>query len=169
MSIIKASKELKVLISSVFIAGLCSIIYELLISTTSSYFLGDSIKQFSLTIGFYMAAMGLGSYISRYFSDKNLLAKFILLEILLGVLGGLSVPLLYLFFAYTEVYSIALFGLIISIGVLIGLEIPLLMRVMEKFYTLKTNLSNVLTLDYVGALIATLLFPFMWHYKMRRN
>ena len=67
-------KESVVLIISVFIAGLCSIIYELLIGTTSSYFLGDSVKQFSLTIGFYMAAMGIGSYISR-FINKNLLVE----------------------------------------------------------------------------------------------
>ena len=61
----KTHKETFILIVSVFIAGLCSIVYELLISTASSYFLGDSIKQFSITIGLYMAAMGIGSYLSR--------------------------------------------------------------------------------------------------------
>ena len=52
---VDSTKEKFVLIGSIFIAGLCSIIYELLISTTSSYFLGDSIKQFSITIGVYRA------------------------------------------------------------------------------------------------------------------
>ena len=60
-------KEKSVLIYSIFVAGLCSIVYELLISTASSYFLGDSIKQFSITIGLYMASMGIGAYISRNF------------------------------------------------------------------------------------------------------
>ena len=87
-------REKAVLIVSIFIAGLCSIIYELLISTTSSYFLGDSIRQFSITIGLYMAAMGVGSYLSRLFV-RQLLWRFIETEILLGLVGGISVPLLY--------------------------------------------------------------------------
>lgn len=153
-------KESVVLIISVFIAGLCSIIYELLIGTTSSYFLGDSVKQFSLTIGFYMAAMGIGSYISR-FINKNLLVQFIGFEILLGFLGGISVPVLYLAFAYTDMFYAFKTGFIISIGILIGLEVPLLTRLLDKYYALKVNISNILSLDYFGALIATLLFPFI--------
>ncbi|MCP4481560.1 MAG: polyamine aminopropyltransferase [bacterium] len=152
-------QEKLVIIISVFIAGLCSIIYELLISTTSSYFLGDSIKQFSLTIGLYMAAMGVGSYFSRLIQRK-LLEKFIVVEIFLGLLGGLSVPLLYFGYAYTNFYLFFMFFLIIAIGLLIGLEIPLLTRIMEKYYSLKFNISNILSLDYFGALIATLIFPF---------
>ncbi len=157
---IPQKKESLVLTASVFIAGLCSIIYELLIGTISSYFLGDSVKQFSLTIGFYMAAMGAGSYLSRYFT-KNLLAKFIGLEIGLGFLGGISIPALYLTFTYTDSFLLVKTFFIVSIGILIGLEVPLLSRLMEKHYSLKLNISNILSLDYFGALIATLLFPFV--------
>ena len=153
-------KETCVLIISVFIAGLCSIIYELLIGSVSSYFLGDSVKQFSITIGLYMAAMGIGSYISRHLTD-HLLSKFIAVEIMLGFLGGSSVPVLYLCFAYTDVYYFFMVLLIMSIGILIGLEIPLLTRIMENYYSLKINISNVLSLDYLGALAATLIFPFI--------
>lgn len=155
------SREAGILIASVFIAGLCSIVYELLIGSTSSYFLGDSIRQFSLTIGVYMAAMGLGSFLSRLISDEGLLAKFVAAEILLGFLGGISVPLLYFVFAYTELYTVAMIGLTLAIGTLIGLEIPLLVRVMQRYYPLRVNLSNVLSVDYVGALVATLVFPFV--------
>jgi spermidine synthase len=153
-------KETSVLIISVFIAGLCSIIYELLIGSVSSYFLGDSVKQFSLTIGFYMAAMGVGSFLSRHLT-KNLLSKFIAVEIILGLLGGSSVPILYFCFAYTDAYYFFMILLIFSIGILIGLEIPLLTRIMENYYSLKINISNVLSVDYLGALAATLIFPFI--------
>ncbi|MFQ5588471.1 MAG: polyamine aminopropyltransferase [Nitrospiria bacterium] len=153
-------KEISILIISIFIAGLCSIIYELLISTASSYFLGDSVKQFSITIGLYMAAMGMGSYISRLIK-KNLLSKFIAVEILLGFLGGMSVPILYFCYAYTRFYSFYMVLVILAIGILIGLEIPLLTRIMQRYYTLKINISTVLSIDYLGALIATLLFPFI--------
>ncbi len=154
-------KSVRVLIFSAFIAGLCSIVYELLIATTGSYFLGDSIKQFSLVIGFYMATMGLGSYLSRLISDKSLLRYFIGAEILLGLVGGLSVPLLYLLFAYFDYFQFSILLLTSIVGLLIGLEIPLLSRLMSPYFSLKDNLSNVLSVDYLGALIATLLFPFL--------
>ncbi len=154
-------REKAVLIVSIFIAGLCSIIYELLISTTSSYFLGDSIRQFSVTIGLYMAAMGVGSYLSRLF-ERQFLWRFIETEILLGLAGGISVPLLYLAFIHTGVggFNSIMIGLILLIGLLTGLEIPFLTQLMKEHYPLGVNLSNVLSLDYLGALIATLLFPF---------
>jgi spermidine synthase len=147
---------------AIFIAGLCSIIYELQISTASSYFLGDSVKQFSLTIGVYMAAMGLGSYLSRYFHDP-LLVAFVAIEILLGIVGGCSIPLSY--WAFDKIdhtqFQWMMLGLTLLIGVLTGLEIPLLSRIMKDEYSFEDNLSNVLSLDYFGALIATLLFPFL--------
>ncbi|MCI5080298.1 MAG: polyamine aminopropyltransferase [Saprospiraceae bacterium] len=156
------SKEKLILISSIFVAGLCSIIYELLISTTSSYFLGDSIKQFSITIGVYMASMGLGSFLSRIF-QRDLILRFIEVEILLGLIGGSSVPILYFVFSDLNyvAFQLSMIGLIIIIGILTGLEIPLLARIMKEYYPLKINLSNVLSMDYFGALAATLLFPFI--------
>ena len=126
----KSIRESHILLFSIFVAGLCSIIYELLIATTGAYFLGDSITQFSLTIGVYMAAMGVGSYFSRFVPDKPLLVYFIGFELLLALLGGLSVPLLYFAYAYglpLQVISVLLTTLI---GILIGLEIPLLSRLM---------------------------------------
>ncbi|RQH12237.1 hypothetical protein D5R40_34835, partial [Okeania hirsuta] len=119
----QAQQEKLVLIISIFIAGLCSIVYELLISTTSSYFLGDSIRQFSITIGVYMAAMGLGSFVSRL-AKGNLLLRFIEVELLLGLIGGCSVPLLYFCFAYTNptAFSALMITLISLIGLLTGLE-----------------------------------------------
>ncbi|MGK0391498.1 MAG: spermidine synthase [Maribacter sp.] len=156
-----ASKEKSILILSIFIVGLCSIIYELLISTTSSYFLGDSIKQFSIIIGVYMAAMGVGAYLSRLM-EKDLMTRFVEVEVILGIIGGVSVPFLY--FAFSEIDSASFNWIVILlisiIGTLTGLEIPLLTRVMEEHYPEDKNLSNVLALDYLGALAATMLFPF---------
>lgn len=150
------------LTGAVFLAGLCSIIYELVISTTSSYFLGDSVKQFSLTIGTYMFAMGVGSFLTKYVQGKELEA-FVRTEIALGLIGGASVPLLYWLFQFqTNVqYQWTMLALVFIIGMLTGVEIPLLARVMKTYYPLKDNLANVLGYDYIGALGATLLFPFL--------
>jgi len=147
---------------TIFLAGLCSLIYELLISTTSSYFLGDSVKQFSLTIGIYMAAMGIGSYLTK-FVGKALLESFVKVELLLGLIGGASVPVLYFFFDRLSPleYQFAMLGITFLVGVLTGFEIPLLVRILKENYPLNSNLAYVLSLDYIGALIATLLFPFL--------
>ena len=154
------TKEVVVLLSSVLIVGFCTIIYELLIGGVSSYFLGDSIRQFSLVIGLSMTAMGIGTLLSRLI-NKNLLYYFILLEIVLAFVGGLSVPILYYSYVIQDFYYVVMSVLILIIGILIGLEIPLLTRIMEKYYDLKNNISNVLSLDYLGSFVATLLFPFV--------
>ncbi|MDX8384040.1 MAG: spermidine synthase, partial [Ghiorsea sp.] len=153
-------KHTLTLIYAAFIAGLCSIIYELLIATTVSYFLGDSVKYFSLTIGIYMAAMGLGSYVSKYMVT-DLLRKFIIAELLLGVMGGLSIPLLYFAYTWGDAFIPCYVIFTVIIGFLIGLEIPFLTRLMEDYHQLKFNIANVLSVDYLGALIATVSFPFV--------
>lgn len=147
---------------TVFIAGLCSLIYELLISTTSSYFMGDSVTQFSLVIGIYMAAMGLGSYLSQFITDK-LIDWFIKIEILLGLVGGASVPILYFTFEHLSAleYQFIMLGLTALIGLFTGFEVPILVRILKTHFPLKANLAYVLSLDYIGALLATLLFPFL--------
>ncbi|MDN5862177.1 MAG: polyamine aminopropyltransferase [Salinisphaera sp.] len=153
-------RQKAVLIGSVLVAGLCSLIYELLISTTVSYFLGDSIRQFSVTIGIYMASMGLGSWLSRWLRSRLLLI-FIAVEIVLGLMGGLCVPILYLAYAYTDLIQVVMILLIIIVGTLTGLEVPLLTRLLQRDDILARNLSTVLSLDYLGALLATLAFPFL--------
>ena len=56
----------RLLLVTTLIISICSIIYELIISSITSYLLGDSITQFSITIGLYMSAMGIGSYLSKF-------------------------------------------------------------------------------------------------------
>ncbi len=147
------------ILASVFIAAGCGIVYELLVGSISSYFLGNSVEQYSLTIGFFLFAMGLGSWVSRAVHGK-LIRRLVALEIWLGLFGGLTVPALYLAYAYTDVYQYLMLVIILIIGTLIGLEIPLLTRILRRHGSLRTILSNVLSLDYVGALVAAVLFPF---------
>lgn len=145
---------------SVFIAGLCSIVYELLISTAATYFLGDGVKQFSIIIGFYLFSMGIGAYFSRFYKDRSLFF-FIKTEYLLGLTGGISVPLIYYLFVTVspEILQAACLGIVFIIGLLTGMEVPLL--TFARDHNLKNNLSSILSLDYIGGLLATLIFPFI--------
>ncbi len=142
-------------------AGLCSIIYELLVSATATYFLGDGVRQFSILIGVYLFSMGVGSYFSKYLKGQPLV-YFVLIEYLLGFVGGLSVPILYLLFVTFSTVSLQVFCLIIMflIGILTGMEVPLLTFI-NKDEDIESSLSNVLSVDYIGGLIATLIFPFI--------
>ncbi|MCF6242075.1 MAG: hypothetical protein L3J74_12100, partial [Bacteroidales bacterium] len=147
-----------VLLISVLIIAACGILYELLLSSVSSYFLGNSILQFSLTIGFFMFFMGIGSYVSR-FIRKRLFESFITIEIILGFFGGISTTVLYLVYAYTPHYYLYNFIFISILGALIGLEIPIVARIINKYSSLKETVADIFSFDYIGALAASILFP----------
>ena len=143
---------------SVLAIAACGLIYELVASALASYLLGDSVLQFSTVIGTYLFAMGVGSWLSRYLT-RGLVARFIGIELMVGVIGGFSSTLLFLAFAYTGAFRLVLYALVVVIGILVGLEIPLLMRILRDRYAFKEVVSNVLTFDYLGALAASLAFP----------
>jgi spermidine synthase len=143
---------------NVLIIATCGLIYELLAGTLASYVLGDSVTQFSFIIGIYLFAMGVGSWLSR-FVEKNLARRFVEVELCVAVLGGLSAPLLFLSFGRLNYFHLILYLLVFLIGALVGLEIPLLMRLLKDELDFKDLVSKVLSFDYIGALAASILFP----------
>src|SRR5215470_3834255 len=143
---------------NVFIVATCGLVYELLAGTLASYVLGDSVTQFSIIIGVYLSALGVGSWLSR-FVESGLAHRFIEVELGVAILGGASAPLLFLSFAKLSYFHIVLYAIVFAIGVLVGLELPLLMRILKDNLEFKELVSRVLTFDYIGALVASLLFP----------
>ncbi|HZF66596.1 MAG TPA: polyamine aminopropyltransferase [Gemmatirosa sp.] len=145
---------------TVLLIAACGLVYELVAGALASYLLGDSVLQFSTVIGTYLFAMGVGSWLSRHVT-RGLVARFVGVELLVAVVGGFSAPLLFLAFAYTEAFRLALYLLVFVVGALVGLEIPLLMRILRTRFTFKDVVANVLTFDYLGALAASLVFPLL--------
>jgi spermidine synthase len=150
--------RIPLLFLNVIVIATCGLIYELLAATVSSYVLGDSVTQFSLVIGIYLSAMGVGSWLSG-FLEKNLAKRFVEIEMAVALVGGFSAPLLFLTFANVTYFGIILYLTVFIIGALVGLEIPLLMRILKDQLDFKKLISRVLALDYAGALLASLLFP----------
>ena len=148
------------LLASVFTVATCGLIYELTAGTLASYLLGDSVTQFSTVIGVYLFAMGIGSWLSK-FVHRNLLGVFIKTEFLIALLGGSSAALLFILFAHVSSFRILLYALILIIGALVGLEIPLLLRILKDRVEFKDLVAKVFTFDYIGALFASLLFPLL--------
>lgn len=150
-----------VLLASVFVVAACGLIYELAAGTLASYLLGDSVLQFSTIIGTYLFAMGIGSWLSR-FLDHQLPAHFLRIELLVGGIGGLMPAALFLLSAYAPApFRFVLYGMVWGVGVLVGLEIPLVMRLLTRQYALKELVSQVLTFDYLGALAVAIAFPLL--------
>lgn len=148
----------RLLYVNVLLLATCGLVYELLAGTLGSYLLGDSVTQFSLVIGLYLSAMGVGAWLSKHI-DGNLARRFIELELCVALVGGLSAPVLYVAFAEVQNFQVVLLGFVFAIGTLVGLELPLLMRIVQAQVAFKDLVSHVLTFDYAGALFASLLFP----------
>lgn len=158
---------------SMFFTGASGLINEYILSTVSTYILGNSIEQFSITIALMLGFMGVGGALQKYINDDNLLLKFVLLEILLSLLGGITPIAVYS--AHTFIpnhFALIQYFFISSIGFLIGFEIPFIIRISQK-YTQKLNasLSIVLGADYIGSFVGALvwvylLLPFIPIYKI---
>ena len=149
------------LLASVFVVAACGLLYELAAGALASYLLGDSVLQFSTIIGTYLFAMGVGSWLSRYF-ERQLPAHFLRIELLVALIGGLLPATLFLANAYAPgAFRFLLYGMVLVVGTLVGLEIPLVMRILKRNVALKDLVSQVLTFDYLGALAVSLAFPLL--------
>lgn len=151
------------LILSVFIVASCGLAYELVMAALASYLLGDSILQFSSIIGLYLFSMGIGAHLTRYIRDEDTLTRFIEIELLVGLAGGLSALFLFVAFGLAAApFRTLLYALVLVVGTVVGMEIPLVMRVLNREQTdFKDLVARVLTFDYLGALAVSLLFPLL--------
>ena len=149
------------LLVSVFVVAACGLVYELAAGALASYVLGDSILQFSTVIGCYLFAMGVGSWLSRFF-ERQLPAHFLRIELMVALAGGFLPALLFLSNAYMPgAFRFLLYAMVGVVGILVGLEIPLVMRILKREVALKDLVSQVLTFDYLGALAVSVAFPLL--------
>jgi spermidine synthase len=147
------------LLVSVFVVAACGLVYELAAGALASYLLGDSVMQFSTVIGAYLFAMGIGSYLSRFF-ERQLPAHFLRIELMVAIAGGALPAILFVAHAYIPgSFRLVLYSMVLLVGMLVGLEIPLVMRILKRNVALKDLVSQVLTFDYLGALAVSVAFP----------
>src|SRR6476659_5270964 len=126
---------------TVLVIATCGLIYELIVGTLASYLLGDSITQFSTVIGVYLFALGIGAYLSR-FIERGVAQRFVEVELAVACAGGSSAPLLFFTFAHGSAFRVLLYLTVIVIGTLVGLEIPLLLRILKDQLQFKDLVSQ---------------------------
>ncbi|OQX97398.1 MAG: spermidine synthase [Bacteroidetes bacterium 4572_128] len=145
---------------SLFATGLSGIVAEYILSTLATYFLGNSVFQWTMIVSIMMFSMGLGSRISKYF-HKNLLEKFIIMEFLLSIMVSFSSLIVYFSSSYTSYIGFIIYFMSIVIGILIGMEIPLVIRLNNEFESLRINVASIIEKDYYGSLAGGLFFAFI--------
>jgi spermidine synthase len=149
------------LLVALIIIALCGIVYELIVATISSYLLGDSVFQFSITIGLFMFSMGVGSLITKRLNNRYV-ENFIAIETIIAIVGGLSGVILFTVFPFARIfYELTMYAIIFVIGCLVGMEIPILISVLSQQGNTKKTIANVMSVDYLGALIGSIAFPLL--------
>ena len=146
-----------------FCTGASGYVCEVLLSTVSSYILGNAIVQFSITMGLMMAFMGISQWAQILIGKEGLVGKFIAVELLLSLLCGFTPLIVYGAYAYAEGHFVFIQRtLACVIGFLIGFEIPIVLRINEKYAeSLPTNISRTTTWDYLGVVFGLALCYFM--------
>ena len=133
---------------------------EFVLCTLATYLIGNAVLQWTLIISFMLFAMGLGSRLSRHFTT-HLLETFIILEFILSILCATSAVVAYAMAPWVRTIELVIYPWAIGIGLLIGLEIPLITRINATYEDLRTNISSVMEKDYYGALFGGLFFAFI--------
>lgn len=148
---------------SMFSTGAAGLVAEYVLATVSTYILGNSVEQFSIVIGLMLFMMGVAAWVQKHFSDRGLITKFMLIEAALAVL--VSIAPIAIYWAHgtmTAHYNLVHYFFVMTIGFLIGFEIPLIMRINKTYEEeLKVNVSTVLSLDYLGGLVGALVWAWV--------
>lgn len=148
------------LYATVVVLSVVGVAFELVAGAASTYLLADSVTQYSLVIGAYLSAMGVGAFASEPIEER-VAERFAGALLAASLAGGLTAPLLYLAFATTNHVRVVLLVLVAATGLFAGSALPLLLRVLRRRSTLRELVSTVLALDYLGALLGSLAFS-LW-------
>ncbi|MGD9160188.1 MAG: polyamine aminopropyltransferase [Desulfobacteraceae bacterium] len=150
-----------------FCTGASGYVCEVLLSTVSSYILGNTVVQFSVVVGLMMVAMGLSQLVQVLIGKERLVEKYIAVELILSLLCGFTPLIVYCAFAFVGPhFKLIQISLACSIGFLIGFEIPIVLRINEKYAdSLPVNISRTVTWDYIGVAFGLGL----WYFLLKKN
>ncbi|GHH23427.1 polyamine aminopropyltransferase [Streptomyces lanatus] len=157
-------------LAGVFVCAACGLVYELELVALAAYLMGDSVTQASVVLSVMVFAMGIGSLAAKRLRP-HAAAGFGAIEALLALVGGCSALALYAVFAWTGDWGgmwangprALLVAFSLTIGLLIGAEVPLLMELIQRIRRQDAGgaVADLFAADYVGALVGGLAFPFL--------
>lgn len=150
-----------------FTLSFCSFAYELLLAKVLSDIFNDETLAYSLGIGFLLLGLGFGSFYAE--KIKKPLASLITTEVLIIAICSIQFSLIHFlatvllanpnlqFLANHKYLSFIIFSPFpFIIGLLTGLELPLLLKLFPNV----KNIGLPISLNYTGALFAGFTIPF---------
>lgn len=161
-------RQRSLLLLAAAVSSSCGLAVELLLGTLASYLVGNQALAYGVAVGGFLAAMGLGAYLSQFIArsatspvvqQQQLQFAFVVIELLMAPLSAILPLALFALFVINGPFWIGLFLVTMILGGLAGLEVPLLTRMLEAEEGVRDALAGVLALDYVGALVGSLAFP----------
>ncbi len=153
------------LLAAVAACAACGLVYELALLTLSASLTGGGITETSLIVAGFVAALGLGALAAKPLLTRAAPA-FVAVEVVLGLVGGVSAAALYVAFTFLGSSTWVLVLATAAIGMLVGAEVPLLMTLLQTGRDTDAAdtgkvLANLNAADYAGALIGGLAWPFL--------
>jgi spermidine synthase len=162
-------RQIRWLLAAAAVSSSCGLAAELLLGTLASYLVGNQALAYGVAVGGFLAAMGLGAYFSGFIAQHTdddprhtqslLLTRFFQVELLVAPLTAILPLGLFALFAIDGPLWLGLILATLLLGILAGMEVPLLTRLIEQNKGVREALSGVLALDYAGALLGSILFP----------
>lgn len=167
------------LLAMMFVLAACGLIYEYLLSHYAARIIGATESTIYAMIGVMIVSMGIGAFYAKYI--KCPFTGLAWLEVVVGLLGGLAVLVMAVIFSAAYVLpqelhqlygidpSIAIEGGVVTafrniadampfvigfvLGVMIGMEIPLVARIRQSLHEqhLQHNIGTIYGADYIGA------------------
>lgn len=154
-----------------FLVALCSIVYEVAFAQLLSLVFGYTVFMYSITIGLFLFSMGVGALLFSKInkcSFKKISIVFVTVELLIVFFALLGLFLIGWLARFVGIYDsvfistalmIAGFIPIFVIGLISGLELPILTRMYDK----EDGYAHILGVDYFGSLIGTTLFALVMY------
>lgn len=172
MSKSKRSSSIAIIYTITFLVAFCSIAYELLLAHTISLVAASTVVWYGIVVGTFLGSLGIGSFLIGKLLKKNKAYPLLLkTEFALTFVGGIVALLVY--FAHSinvflitrgsaGIGTLVFIGLsllaVIAVGLLSGIELPLLMKIGSR--EAQKDVSNrVLAIDYFGSLFGAIVFP----------
>ncbi len=161
-------RQRSLLLIAAAVSSSCGLAVELLLGTLASYLVGNQALAYGVAVGGFLAAMGLGAYLSQFIArssfnqieqQQQLQFAFVAIELLIAPLSAVLPLALFALFVINGPFWLGLFLVTIILGGLAGLEVPLLTRLLAPEEGVGDALAGVLALDYLGALVGSLAFP----------
>ncbi len=87
-SMTERSTGVRAILAITVVRSACSLLYELLIAQTMSMMAGNTVVWYSLTVGGYLGAMGLGAVLVNTRATRSNWNMLFVVELLLSIMGA---------------------------------------------------------------------------------